>query len=383
MKGHIRPRGPGSWELKFDMGCDPLTGRRVTKYRTIRGSKRHAQQELRRMLTAVDEGSHADPGKLTVGDWLEQWLDEAQHSVSPKTNQRYREIVEKHLAPNIGAVPLGKLQPVHVQNYYAQALKSGRRDGKGGLSRQTVIHHDRVLHVALKRARALRLIPTNPIEDVERPRVERREIEVLEPDETTVLLKAAAGTRLHTPIFVALATGLRRGELLALRWLDINLDRAALTVAQSLEQTKDGLRFKAPKTKRSRRTIALSPSAVEILQAHRVNQLKERMALGLGRNETGLVFARHDGELVNPRNFSKEFTRIVRRAGVRPITFHGLRHTHFTNLLREGVHPKIASERAGHASIAITMDVYSHAVPGLQEEAALLIDASLRTALEQ
>ena len=381
--GHIRPRSAGSWEIKYDLGRDLLTGRRITRYRTIHGSKRDAQRELRRLLTAVDEGTHVDPGKLTVGEWLKQWLEDAQHRVSRKTLERYREIVEKHLAPALGAVPLGKLQPVHIQNYYARALTSGRRDGKGGLSRQTVIHHDRVLHVALKRARAVRLISSNPVEDVERPKVERREIEVLEPEEAAALLKAADGTRLHAPIFLALATGLRRGELLALRWNDIDLDRGTLTVNRSLEQTRDGLRFKPPKTKRSRRTIALSPSVIEILQAHKVRQLKVRIALGLGRNESGLVFTRHDGDLVNPRNFSKEFTRLVKRAGGRPITFHGLRHTHFTNLLREGVHPKIASERAGHASIAITMDVYSHAVPGLQEEAALLIDASLRKALGQ
>ncbi len=356
MRGHIRPRGPGSRELKSDLGSDSLTGRRITKYKAVRGSKRDAEQELRRSLTTVDQDTHADAGKLAVGECLAWWLDdEVRHSVSRKTLERYREIVEKRLVPVLGALPLGKLQPVHVQNYYAQALKSGRRDGKGGLSRQTGIHRDRVLHVAVKRARALR--PTNPAEDVERPRVERREIEVLEPDEFTALLKAAAATRPLTPIFLALATGLRRGELLALRWLDINLDRASLTVAQSLEQTKDGLRFKAPKTKRSRRTIALPPSAVEILQPHKVNQLKERMARGHGRNESGLVFTRHGGERVNPRNFSKKFTRIERPAGVRPITFHGLRHTHVTNLLRQGVHPKIACERAGHASIAITLDV--------------------------
>ncbi len=329
MRGDIRPRGPGSRELKSDLGSDSLTGRRITKYKTVRGSKRDAEQELRRLLITVDQGTHADAGKLTVGEYLAWWPDnEVRHSVSRKTLERYREIVEKHLAPIFGALPLGKLRPVHVQSYYAQALKSGRRDGKGGLSRQTVIHHDRVLHVAVKRARALRLIPTNPAEDVERPRIGRREIEVLQPDEFTALIKAATAPRRHTPIFLALATGLRRGALLALRWLDINLDRASLTVAQSLEQTKDGLRFNAPKTKRSRRTIALSPSAVEILQAHKVNQLKERMALGHGRNESGLVFTRHGGEPVNPQNFSKDFTRIVRRSGVRPITFHGLRHTY-------------------------------------------------------
>ena len=143
--GHIRPRGPGAWELKYDAGRDQKTGRRITRYKTVRGAKRDAQRELRKLLGAVDKGQHVDPGKLTLGAWLGQWLEEARHNVAPKTHERYTEIVDKHLVPALGVIPLAKLAPVHVQSYYADALKSGRRDGKGGLSAQTVRHHDRVL----------------------------------------------------------------------------------------------------------------------------------------------------------------------------------------------------------------------------------------------
>ena len=178
----------------------------------------------------------------------------------------------------------------------------------------------------MKRARTLKPVATNPIEDVTRPKVEREEIEYLKPSDAVKLLRTAAGTRLHAPMFLALATGIRRGELLALRWSDLDLDRGYLTVAQAIEQTRARLRFKLPKTKRNRWVIA--------------------------------------------------------RAGVRPITLHGLRHSDFTNLLREDVYPKIASDRGGHASVAITMDIYSHAVPGLQEDAALRIDGAFRQLLE-
>lgn len=376
-EGHIRQRSAGSWELKFDLGRDPATGRRITKTATVRGTKRDAQRELRNRLLALDENRFADPGKMTVADWLREWLNEAEHAVAPKTFERYREMVEGHLVPGLGAQLLGKLQAVHIQSYYSTALKSGRRDGKGGLSAQTVRHLDRVLNVALKRARALRLIAVNPVEDVTRPKVERREVEHLEPADAKKLMDAARGTRLFSPVFLALATGLRRGELLGLRWLDVDLNRAKLTVNQSLEQTKDGLRFKAPKTKRSRRAIALSPSAVEQLKQHRSRQAEERLSLGLGKDPNGLVFTRLDGSPISPRDFTKSFSRLVAKAKVPAISLHGLRHTHFTNLLREGIHPKIASERAGHASVAITLDIYSHAVPGLQEDAAMRIDAGL------
>jgi len=380
-KGHIRPRGRGAWELKYDVGTDPATGRRVTKYRTVRGAKRDAQRELRNILTAIEDGTLTDPGKLTVGGWLQQWLDEAQHTVAPKTLQRYREIVELHLTPALGLIPLGKLQPAHIQAYYSQALASGRRDGLGGLSPQTVVHHNRVLHRAMRRARALRLVPGNPVEDVSKPKVDRPEIEVMEPTEAVKLLATARSTRMYTIILVALGTGLRRGEVLGLRWSDVSLERRTLTVAQSLEQVKGQLRFKVPKTRRSRRTIILSPSLVEELQAHHVRQAAERLALGMGRDPAALVFSRIDGDPVQPDSVTKMFARIVARAGVRPISFHALRHTHATDLLRAGVHPKIASERLGHASIAITMDTYSHAIPGLQEDAAQRIDAALRNAI--
>jgi integrase len=380
-RGHIRARGPGAWELKYDTGIDAKTGRRVTKFKTIRGAKRDAQRELRSILTAIDGGTYADPGKMTLGDWLAQWLDEAQHVVARKTLQRYKEIVDLHLVPALGAIPLAKLQPAQIQAYYSQALTTGRRDGTGGLSAQTVVHHDRVLNVALKRARSLRLIASNPVEDASRPKVEHREIEVLEPAESAALLARARSTRLFPIVFLALGTGLRRGEVLGLRWSDVDLERRALTVAQSLEQTKAGLRFKTPKTKRSRRTIALSPSLVEVLLAHRARQAADRLALGMGRDPAGLVFTRIDGDPIQPDSVTKMFARIVLRAKIRPISFHGLRHTHSTDLLRAGVHPKITSERLGHASIAITMDTYSHAIPGLQEDAAQRIDAALRRAL--
>ena len=163
-----------------------------------------------------------------MAEWLQRWLDEAQHNVARKTLERYREIVELHLIPALGAVPLAKLQPVHIQAYYAHALASGRRDGSGGLSGQTVVHHDRVLHVALKRARALRLIPGNPTEDVSRPKPQRREIEVLEPAEAAILLATARTTRMYPIILLAFGTGLRRGEALGLRWSGVDLERRTL-----------------------------------------------------------------------------------------------------------------------------------------------------------
>jgi integrase len=378
--GHIRPRGPGAWELKYDIGRDPITGKRRIRYKTVRGKKSDAQRELRNLLGAVDKGVVADAGKMTLGDWLKQWIEEARHTVSPKTHERYSEIVNQHLVPKLGAHQLAKLAPVHIQGFYSDALTSGRLDGKGGLSPQTVVHFDRVLSLALKRARALRLIGVNPVEDVERPKAEDREMHTLTDEQAARLLATASATRLYVPVVLALATGLRRGELLALRWQDIDLTTGIIQVVRSLEQTNDGLRFKTPKTKRGKRPVVLPASVVEVLRNHKAKQAEERLLLGLGKAE--LVFTRVDGEPIRPDTFTSWVARVAKRAGAPHILpVHGLRHTHITSLLRANVHPKVASERAGHSSVGFTLDRYSHVIPNLQEDAAQRIDTALRRTL--
>jgi integrase len=322
----------------------------------------------------------ADAGKMTVGGWLKQWIEEARHNVAPKTRERYSEIVHKHLLPALGDIPLAKLAPAHIQAFYSGALKNGRLDGRGGLSPQTVLHFDRVLHRAMKGARKLRLIAVNPVEDVERPKVEEREMQTLTDEEATRLLAAASTTRIYVPIVLALATGLRRGELLALHWQDIDLSTGIVEVVRSLEQTSAGLRFKTTKTKRGKRPIVLPASVLEVLRDHKAKQAEERLLLGLGKGD--LVFTRVNGQPISPDSFTSWVARVANRAGTSHIMpVHGLRHTHITNLLRANVHPKVASERAGHSRVGFTLDRYSHVIPSLQEDAALRIDAAFRKTL--
>jgi integrase len=384
MRGHIERRGQKSWRLKFDIGTDPLTGKRQTRRVTVKGTKKNAEEELNRLLHEIGEGTFVDPSKLTVAEYLDQWLkDYARPNVAPKTAERWTEIVEKHLAEKWKALPLKNLKALHIQSYYTEALESGRRDGKGGLAPRTVHHHHRVLFQALKQAVKWRIIPRNPVEDVDPPKVERKEIRALTPEEVETLTEYTRKTRLRMPSILALTTGMRRGEVFAIRWLDIDLDGAALTVNQSLEQTKDGLRFKEPKSKRSRRRITLSPLTVEALRRHKVAQMKERMALGLGRNDAGLVFTTLEGGTIKPNIFTKEFQRIAKRAKLAGVSFHTLRHTHITQLLRDGENVKVISERAGHSSVATTLDLYGHVLPGMQEAAALKVDAAWGEALSE
>ena len=384
MRGHIQRRGKKSWRLKFDAGRDPITGERFTKYMTVRGNKSDAQRELTKALHEIDTGTFVEPSKITVAEFLEQWLGSlANQGLSPKTYDRYQEMVNINLVPALGPIPLAKLEPIHIETAWSAALESGRIDGKGGLSPITVAHVHRLLKQALKKAVKWKMLATNPADMVDAPKVGQREIAVLTETELADLINAVKGTALYMPVMLASTTGLRRGEVLGLRWKDIDLDRGTLTVTQTLGQARSLLYFKPPKTKAGRRTVTLPTITIEALRMHKIRQLEERLKLGLGRDDGGLVFTRPDGQPVIPASFSRTFCEFVKNRGLPPISFHGLRHSHLSHLLRAGIHPKVASARAGHSSVTITMDVYSHILPGMQEEAAMKIDAVLRTALEQ
>ncbi len=383
MRGSIQPRGKGVWRLVFDLERDH-TGRRRQRVITFEGNRSDAEAELTQQLAKAKNGGFVEPHNLTVAEYLEHWLDNyAAPATAPKTLERYAEICRKHLAPAFGANRLMKLTPMQIQAYYVEAQKTGRRDGRGGLSARTVLHHHRVFKQALRHAIRWRLLTSNPADAVEPPKPEAREIKVLDEQQTAKLLDGAEGTTLFMPILLAVTTGLRRGEVLALRWTDVDLDRGVLSVMQTLEETRDGLRFKAPKTKGSRRVVTLPAVTVEALRRHKVEQAQLRLRIGLGREENGLVCPRQEGQPRSPCAFTKEFSRLVAKLNIPHITFHGLRHSHATQLLRAGIHPKVAQERLGHSTIVTTMDLYSHVTESMQEDAAIRIDAGLRAAISK
>jgi integrase len=389
-EGGLRERAPGVWEIKFFLGRHPGTGHRQFRYMTVKGTKKEALDELAKLRHQRSENALLEPQKLTVGAYLESWLAEhAVHRVSPKTFERYAEIVRLHLIPPLGSLPLSKLAPSNIQASQSHALTAKRRrvlrDGRTkelpALSALTVKHIHRTLSQALKQAVRLRLIARNPAEDVDPPRAARRDMNILSHEQSAALIKIAEPTGLYLPVAIALTTGMRRGEILALRWREIDLDARTLSVTQTLEETKAALAFKAPKTERSRRTITLPPLTVTILRRHRAAQAAVRLKAGPAYTDRDLVCCSPVGEPLHPHLVSRAFADLAKRQGFR-VRFHDLRHTHISHLLAAGVHPKVASERAGHASISITLDVYSHLIPGMQEDAANRIDAALRAHLE-
>jgi integrase len=362
----------------LDLGRDS-NGKRHQKWQTVRGTKRDAQRELNTLLHSLQTGVYVEPTKLTVGEYLRRWLDDcAKTNVAAKTYERYDEIVRLHLIPGLGHFVLTRLQPLHIQETYSGMLSHGRRDRLGGLSARTVLHHHRVLRQALQQAVRWQLLVRNPADAVEPPRPKLTEMRTLDWDEVVRFIELARGTRFYVPIVLDFAAGMRRGEILALRWKDIDLRAGSLAICQSLEQTRAGLAFKEPKTKKSRRVIVLPAFAIETLKRHRAEQSALRMQMGGTYKNHDLVCPRPDGSPWPPGSFSSEFIDFARHHGFDSISFKSLRHTHATLLMKLGIHPKVVSERLGHSTVGMTLDVYSHVLPSMQQDAAEKIDVALR-----
>jgi len=378
MRGHIKKRGKDTWSLVVPTGL----AKPKQKWFTVRGTKKAAEAELSRLLNEVSTGGFVAAPNMRVDAYLDRWLaDYAKPNVAAKTYERYQEIVDGNIKPALGSIQLSKLKPMAIQSFYSDSLASGRKDRKGGLSPRSVLHFHRVLHKAMAQAVKWQLLSRNPVDAVEAPRPERREMRALDPKETAELLRKLEGTNLRVPVLVLASTGLRRGELLALKWKEVDLDRATLVVSSALEETKaGGVRFKQPKTGRSRRKVALPSLTVEALRAHKLEQTAARLKLGPAYANNDLVFSEPDGSVWAPDTFSSLFATFISRSDLKHVRLHDMRHSHASQLLLADIHPKVVSERLGHSSIAITMDTYSHLLPGMQEDAATKIDASMRAA---
>jgi integrase len=383
MKGHVRQRSQGSWEVRYDFGTDPATGKRRIATVTVRGDRKAAERELRRLLRTVDDGSHVDPSHITVRQWLETWLETVRSEITPKTAERYGEICRNFLMPALGNISLTRLAPTQIQTAYNAWAIGGRRDGKaGGLSPQTRRHMHRVLRTALARAVEQQLIARNPADVFRKrlPKVERRKLVTLTADQSAQLLEALEHSRVYWPVLLALATGMRRGEILAVRWKNVDLENGTLRVVESLEQTKTTTRFKAPKSG-CHRAITLPAYAVTELRRLKREQAESLLALGVRQSGDTLLCCRADGEPHQPLSLTYEFARFMRRLKDLPrVRFHDLRHSHATQLLADGIHPKVASERLGHASVGITLDLYSHVTDTMQGEAAAKLDSAMQAA---
>ena len=367
-EGSITRRKDGLYMARYTV--QTATGaKRKALYGKTRGE---VSDKLTKTMADRDGGLVFDADGVRVGEYLDRWLvDSVRDTVRPTTYERYEQIVRTHIRPVLGSVKLKNITPAHARGLYREKLEAG-------LSPRTVQYIHVTLHKALKQAVQDGLIPRNAADAVKAPQVRREEMHPLSVEQTRALLEAARQDRLEALYVLAVHTGLRQGELLGLKWEDADFEAGTLQVRRSLATAKGGPVLAAPKTRGSRRTVKLTRGAVEALRGHLQRQLEEIDRAGSLWRENGLVFASETGEPLDRRYLtSRRFKALLRRAGLPDIRFHDLRHTCATLLLSKNVNPKIVSEMLGHASIAITLDTYSHVLPNMRDQAAAAMENAL------
>ena len=321
-----------------------------------------------------------DPS-LTLGEYLGSWLELCEgRGLRPASIASYRVTVRTTITPRLGTLGLEKITPRDLNDLYRSLLREGRRDGRGGLSPRTVRYAHSILRKAFSDAVRLGYVKTNPalVADPPTARAARaRPFPTWGPDDLRRFLNSVRDDRFYAAFYLAAASGMRRGELLGLRWCDLDVDAQQLSVVQCVIEVAHAVRIGPPKSDRSRRTIALDEKTTAVLAEHKRTQEAKTKKRGRRLAPHELVFAQDDGSPIHPACFSQIFGRRVAAAQVPRIRFHDLRHTHATLALRAHVHPKIVSERLGHSTVAITLDTYSHCIPSMQREAAEAIGALL------
>jgi integrase len=310
-------------------------------------------------------------GARTLTEYLQAFFA-VPAKVSPKTLERYRELADRQIAPHLGSLKLQKLRPEHIDQWHGTLLRTG-------LAPRTVGHAHRLLASVLKYAVENGTIARNAAATRKPPVVETVEIAILTANQISEIRAKLAKHTLLPIVELALATGMRRGELCGLQWGDVDLDRDTLRVERSVEETRAGLRLKPPKTKRGRRSISLGEGAITALRGHRLQQMQLRLAIGAGAIQpTTPVFSTIEGELLSPDNLSRDWCRVRTAKKLPPVPFHALRHTHASMLIRAGVDILSISRRLGHSKAAMTLDVYGHLIEGSDAAAARAIEEALK-----
>jgi len=409
VRGHVRHRGDeraGSWEYIVDVGlaaaqrctlcnkriwierrpkekCPKCGGtlreteERRRETRSGFATQKECQAAMNKLLVAVEQHNYTAPTKASVKEYLaKEWLPAVKATIRPSTYNSYVQHVECHIAPHIGSVKLQKLSGSQVNALYAKLAESGAKDGKKGLSPMTIHHVHACLHKACKDAVRWGHISRNPLDAADPPRKKgdgSKEMRTWTKAQLKAFLGAVADERL-SPLWHTIAmTGMRRGEAIGLRWSDVDLEGGRLAVRRALIPSGREVIVSEPKTIKGRRVIAIDPGTVEVLKAQAARQLDEQKEWDEAWVETGLVFTLENGEALDPESVSRYWRQAVKKSMLPQIRLHDLRHTHATLALQAGIHPKVVSERLGHATISITLDTYSHAIPAMQEEAAALI----------
>ncbi len=361
-EGTLYQRKDGLWCAQVS-----LNGRRLTKYGK---SQADCREWIKATLERIEGGLTFESTKITLEQFMRTWLGSKALSVRPWTAQGYRGTAERDILPTLGKLRLQQIQPNHLKGLYARLSD----EGKG--ARMIQLAHV-VLHAALSQAVKEGILGRNPADAVERPRVERREVQILNEEQAQQFLIAAAGSPFETLFYLALATGMRKGELLGLKWSDLDAEKGVLLVQRQLQEISGRFALQPPKTKAGRRKIQLGPETLKRLEAQRAKQAALQVANGNPWTEDSLMFTNSLGTFLDDSKVSKEFKKVLKKAGLPSIRFHDLRHTSISFLLEMGTPVNTVQQRSGHSKASVTTDIYGHPIGHSQEEAAEKIEEKI------
>ena len=377
MAGQIVSRGDRIWLVRVFLGRDSQTGKRRYHNKTVRGSKKDAQKYLNGVLREIDLGTFVEPSPMCLSEYLDNWLAvAAKPRLSEQSHADYVYLLKQYVRPNIGGLKLMDIKPMDIQSLYTKLSDKG-------LSPRTVRYIHVLLTSAFKQGIRWRLLAQNPAAYAELPKMVRKEMQALSPEEATRFLRAASDHPYNLIFMFALVTGMRPEEYLAIQWKDVDFERQTVTVQRAVvfrrRGNQGGYYFTEPKTSQSRRTIPLPIKIIQALQVHKRNQSEHRLRIGPNYQNLDLVFATEKGSPMNRQNLgARAFKTILKNAELpTTIRLYDLRHTCATLLLAAGENPKVVSERLGHSTIVLTLDIYSHVLPSMQRAATEKLETML------
>lgn len=357
-----------SYQITIEGGYDPLTGKRIRVYKNVAGSKREANSVMHKMITEMEQGKLTKKSHKTVGEWMDEWLCQYTPNIEGTTKLGYKSKIKCHIKPSIGDILIGSLRTEHVQKMVNGMIERG-------LSPKSIRETFNNINSAMKKAVTLRLIPYNPCEAVELPKLKKYRTNVYSPEMMQTLLDKAKNTDMYLPIFLLLMIGLRRGELLALRWSDIDFKNSILKVRYNLVRSEDGYIIKQPKSEAGIRDIHLGEDVMSVLKQARLQYMTDVIKYGTGFQNLNFVIRKEDGSPFHPDSMSQKWRRFLKKHNLPEKRLHDLRHSNATALIQAGISPKVVQQRLGHADVQITLNTYTHVLPEMDIEAAQKLDA--------
>lgn len=375
MKGYFTKNSSG-WAYRIDIGKDE-TGKRQQRYKGGFKTKKEAEKACAEMITEIERGTFIDPKDLSLGEYLKDWLKTYAVNLTPCTYSGYKVNIEKHIIPHLGKIPLQKLQPIQIQKFYNEILEKEDEASKDKLSASSIRYIHATLRKALNDALRMNMIYRNVAEAVTVPRQKQFEAKFLTQVQMNAMLEVLKGTNIYLPTLLAVGLGMRRGEVLGLQWETVDFEKNLITIKRAYIPTPQGNVFSDVKTDKSRRTLAVPTNIMQYLKQIKKAQVETKLFLGGGYADNDLVCCNEDGSPLSPATWNHKFKRLMEDNNMPAIRIHDLRHTNASLMLKQGVTMKVASERLGHTTIGITMDLYSHIDEEQQRDAAQRLNGAI------